>query len=85
MARILAIAFCFKFVASPLSYSYYIVGKTKEDFVLHVWIAASSAAALAYGTFVANDPRLAVLLFSINYAFVYVFYLVRSYKFASGI
>ncbi len=84
LAQILGLLFCFKFIASPLSYSYFVVGRAKEDFFLHVWIVASSAAVLAYGLNVKNSPTAALWAFSINYALVYVVYLIRSYRFSLG-
>ncbi len=84
LAQIMAIGFCLKFVASPLSYSYFVVGRTKEDFVIHVWIAVSSAIALWYGIRVVGDFKTALWAFNLNYASIYVLYLVRSYQFSRG-
>jgi O-antigen/teichoic acid export membrane protein len=84
VARILAIMYLFKFVASPLSYSYYIVGKQREDFILHVYIIASTALILAVGVRWLHDVDLTLIAFSVNYALFYVLYLVRSFQFSRG-
>lgn len=84
MARILSIVVVFKLVASPLSYSYYIVERQFEDFILHIYVALSSATCIIYGIRVAHSTPTALLLFSINYSFVYILYLIRSWQFSSG-
>lgn len=84
VARILAVMFMCKFVVSPLSYSYYVVGRTREDFILHALVVASTAAAMWIGMHVFQSTRAALWLFSVNYSIVYVVYLIRSYQFSLG-
>lgn len=83
-ARILTIMYLFKFVASPISYSYFVVEKQKEDFWLHVYILVSTSIVLALGMRVLHDVPITLLAFSINYALFYCFYIVRSYQFSQG-
>ena len=84
MTRILSLMYFFKFIVSPLSYSYYIVGKQKEDFLWHTYILVSTFLCLASGMYVADYEK-TLLLFSANYALIYIIYFIRSYKFSGGV
>ena len=84
-ARILAPAMMFKFVVSPLSYSYYIVGRQKEDFVLHVGIMLAVAGSLGAGMYAFQSASIALVFFSGVYVIIYLVYLARSYRFARGL
>lgn len=81
---VLSIMFLLKFVVSPLSYSYYVVGRVRENFALHIVVGALTAGAVGVGLFVLESPMVALILFSSAYSLVYVLYLVRSWRFASG-
>ena len=83
-ARYLSIMFFFGFVSSPLSYVYFIVGKQREDLILHLYMAVSTVAALVLGYVVFHEARYMVLCFSINYSLIYLIYLARSYQFSGG-
>jgi O-antigen/teichoic acid export membrane protein len=84
-ARFMSIMFGIGFVASPLSYVYFIAGKQREDLLLHVYMAFSTGFALALGYTLTYEPRYMILCFSLNYSLIYIFYLIRSYFFAKGI
>ncbi|MBX7226687.1 MAG: oligosaccharide flippase family protein [Chitinophagales bacterium] len=78
-AQILSIMYFFNLVSGPLSYVYIIRGKLFEDLVIHGYIILSSAASLYVGYEIFNSSKIMVLLFTINYCFVYLYYLIRSY------
>jgi O-antigen/teichoic acid export membrane protein len=82
--RYLSIMFFFGFVSSPLSYVYYIAGRQREDLLLHIYMMFSTLVALSIGYAVFHEPRYMILAFSINYALIYLVYLVRSYSFSKG-
>ncbi len=84
VARILSGMYFFKFVASPLSYTYFVVGKQKEDFLLHLYILGSTACILAVGPRWFGSSHHMLAIFGANYALFYVVYLVRSYQFSAG-
>lgn len=83
-ARIMGIMFMFKFITSPLSYLYFIVGKQREDFILHVYLLFSTIAAFYIGFTVFKDNYTALWLYALNYTFVYLIYLFRTYQFSKG-
>ena len=83
-ARILAAMYFLKLVVSPLSYSYYIVEKQAEDFVLHVGVLVLTGAALWLGMHRFGDATTAVTLYAGAYSFVYAVYFVRSRGFSRG-
>lgn len=81
-AQILVIMLLPKFIVSPLSYMYIIARKQVEDFYLHIYILVSTILAFYLGYKLYGTPEKMLLFFSINYAFIYVIYFFRSYKFA---
>lgn len=83
-ARYLSIMFFFGFVSSPLSYVYFIVGRQREDLMLHIYMAFSTLAALVLGYLIFREARYMILCFSLNYSLIYLIYLVRSYQFSGG-
>lgn len=83
-AQILSVMFYLRFVISPLSYVYYIAGRQKEDFVLHVIMLVGTACSLYLGYLLFKSPKYMMLFFSVSYSFIYLIYLFRSYTFAKG-
>lgn len=83
-AQLLGVMFFFKFIVSPLSYVYYIAGKQKEDFLLHLWILVSTMGAFWIGYYIFESTYISLLLYGLNYAAIYILYLIRSYQFAKG-
>ncbi len=83
-ARYLSIMFFFGFVSSPLSYVYYIVGKQRENLLLHAYMATSTVVVLVASYNLFREPSAMILAFSLNYASIYLLYLVRSYRFSGG-
>lgn len=83
-AQILSVMIYLRFIISPLSYVYYIVGRQKEDLMLHIVMALGTAFSLYAGYLIYHSPKYMVLFFSINYSLIYLVYLLRSYGFAKG-
>ncbi len=83
-ARILCILFMARFVASPLSYVMFISGKQKYDLAWQVMLATFTVASFYIG-FQQDNPRMALLLFSSSYGFMYIINLFMSYRFSKGV
>lgn len=83
-ARILTIMYFFKFIASPLSYVFYIVDKLKIDLILHFLILSVSAGSILLGVRITNNANTTLMFFSVGYSLVYFTYLVVSYKLSKG-
>jgi O-antigen/teichoic acid export membrane protein len=72
--------FAMRFVASPLSYVFYIAGKQHIDLV---WQCALLAMTLV--TFLLpNDFEVSVTAYSVGYSILYLAYLILSYRFSMG-
>ena len=83
-AQFLGILFFFRFIVSPLSYVYIIAGRMKEDFILHILFLVLTTLAFFIGDFFFDDKKYLILTYSLTYSFVYIVYLLRSYKFSKG-
>lgn len=78
-AQIMCIMYFFNLISGTLSYVFIIRGKLIEDLIIHIYIILSSATSLYLGYEIFNSSKLMVLLFTINYCFIYLYYLIRSY------
>lgn len=83
-AQILIIMLFPKFIVSPLSYMYIIARKQKEDFFLHLYIFFSTIASFYIGYQIFHTALGMLGCFSVNYAFIYLIYFIRSFTFAKG-
>ena len=83
-AQVLVIMMLPKFIASPLSYMYIIARKQVEDFWMHIYILISTFFSFYLGYKIYGTSVMMLTFFCINYALIYLFYFIRSYKFASG-
>lgn len=82
LSQILCILYFFRFISSPLSYVFYIAGKQKQDFVLHIVMLILTIAAFSSANyFFKGDPLKMLLFFAISYSCVYLIYLVKSYQY----
>ena len=80
-AQILIALFFGKLVVSPLSYLFLIANKQKEDFLWHMWMLISNVL-IFYFMFKLNyDVKSVLLVYSLNYLFIYFIYILKSYKF----
>lgn len=84
-ARIISIMYVFKFVASPLSFTFYVAGKQRLDFLLHIYVFASSCVVLSSAYFYSLSVEHTIAVFVLNYSIVYSFYLLKSFQFARGV
>jgi len=83
-AQILSVMYFFKFISSPLSYVFYIVGKLNVDLILHLFILFVSAISIYLGFWLTKDISSSLLFYSIGYSLVYVVYILYSYKLSKG-
>lgn len=72
------------FIVSPLSYVYIIAGRQREDLLLHVYMAVSTALSLWLGYHLFQKPLYVIACFALNYSLIYLIYLVRSYTLSKG-
>lgn len=80
MALVLLPLFALRFVASPLSYVFYVAGKQHVDLVWQCGLLAMTLAALSQ-----PEGQLAVLwAYSLGYSAMYVVYLGLSYRYSAG-
>lgn len=80
MAIWLAPMFALRFTASPLSYTFYIVGRQNVDLAWQVGLLAVIVASLN----VPQDVRTTVLIYSYGYSAMYLIYLVLTYRYSKG-
>ncbi|MDO9181457.1 MAG: oligosaccharide flippase family protein, partial [Bacteriovorax sp.] len=82
-AQIMTPMLYLKFVISPLSYTFYIVGKQKYDlvgqFLLLLIVVLSIAIGLQF-----NGEKIVLISFSIGYSIIYFAYLMYSYFLSKG-
>lgn len=83
-AQFLGILFFFRFIISPLTYVYIITGRQKEDFLLHILFFVLTTLSFYVANHFFSDKKYLVLIYALAYSFVYLIYLVRSYKFSKG-
>jgi len=77
--RIMTPMFFFKFTVSPLTYIYYINGKQKEDFILHILMLILIVCSLYFGYEWFQNVNMALLLYSLCFSGIYIYYFCRSY------
>jgi len=82
-ARLLAPMLLVRFVASPLSYVFYIAEKQSADLAWQACLLVVTTAAVILGGF-RDSPRLGIGLFSAAYSVMYIVYLFMSYRFAKA-
>lgn len=84
VARILAIMFAFKLVASPLSYAFFIVNRQREDLYAHLYIALSTFLIFIAARQLQVADRWTLTTYSANYCLFYAYYFTRSRQFSRG-
>lgn len=83
-SRIMAPFFFLKFVVSPLSYVFFIVGKQKEDFIGHIAMVVLVLLAFVLSNLLGLNFYYALIFYSISYCLIYLYYLIRSYQLSKG-
>jgi O-antigen/teichoic acid export membrane protein len=82
MASALSIMFAMRFTISPLTYMYYIAGKQREDFVIHLlMLVAGFLSFYCAQQYYPGDSIRALWIYGGAYALIYIFYFFRSYQF----
>lgn len=84
-AQFLGILFFLRFIVSPLSYVYIIVGRVKEDFLLHILFLTVTTLSFYIGNMFIKEKPYLILIYSITYSCIYLIYLIRSFKFSRGV
>ena len=79
-AQILAIFYLFKFIASPLSYMFYIAEKQRIDFFIHLYMLISTFIIMYFPKYFNITVESLFLIYSINLALIYTLTFIVSYK-----
>ncbi len=72
--------FMLRFVASPLSYLFYVAGKQQVDLIWQIALFATTVSALALPA----TYKAALISYSAGYSTLYVVYLLLSYRYSRG-
>lgn len=80
LAAMLAPMFYLKFVASPLSYTMYLANRQSHDLLWQVALLAMTASVFQFS----SEVHRAVASYSAGYSFLYLAYLLMSYRAARG-
>ncbi len=81
---IMAPLFFLRFTISPLSYMFYIAGKQREDFIIHIVMLILISLSFLVTIYFRGSIAAALTSFTIVYSLVYFYYLFRSFKFSKG-
>lgn len=81
-AQYLSILFFFRFIISPLTYVYFIVGRLKEDFLLHLLFLVVTTVSFYITSLMTENKNMLILAYSISYSAIYIIFFLRSYKFS---
>lgn len=82
-AQLLIVMMILRLIASPLSYTFFIAGKLKLDFIFHIGIMLTTSLALYIGLYYFSI-EVGLFLFSLTYSLWYFLYLIEGYKFSSN-
>ncbi len=83
-AQIMILMFCIKFISSPLSYTFVLANKQKLDLYLHLGMLLLLGIAALLGAWLKLSETSFLEMFALAFASIYLFYLVKSYKFSKG-
>jgi teichuronic acid exporter len=79
-SQILGFLFFFRFVISPLTYVFYVAGKQRLDFILHLLFIVIGFLTLYIGLVKYNSITTSLWLFTIGYCIIYLIYFFYSLK-----
>lgn len=85
IAQILLVMLFLRFITRPLSYIFYLAGKQNLDFFLHCYMAISTVLCIFAGYHFFRDFKGTLILFAVNFSFLYIVYLYLSFIFSKGI
>lgn len=77
--QILSIMFYIRAITSPLTYIFTITNRQNEDFWLHVISLVIISISLYFSSLIFKDIKLVLILYSLTYSLIYLYYLYRSY------
>ncbi|WP_323593460.1 oligosaccharide flippase family protein [Aliarcobacter butzleri] len=82
-AQIMTPMFFLNFIVNPLSYTFFIAKKQKLNLIGQFILLIFTIISIYVGIQL-NDEYFTVIAFAISYSFVYIFYLIISFKFSLG-
>jgi O-antigen/teichoic acid export membrane protein len=83
-SQILIVMMMLKLIVSPLSFTFFIANKQREDFAWHIWMLISNLAIYGYVATIKLNVFTILMLYSINYSIAYFLVAFRAYKFSIG-
>lgn len=83
-SRILSVMFFLKFLASPLSYVFYVYNRQKEALFLHVLTLLGTGSLFSLVYWLDAGPVWLIAAFSFSFSLIYAVYLWRSFEFVSS-
>jgi O-antigen/teichoic acid export membrane protein len=83
-SKIMAPMFFLRFTITPLTYTFLIANKQKEDFWGHIGMLTIVFCSFPLSYHIASNELSLLLGFSLSYCLVYIYYLIRSYFFSKG-
>ncbi|MFD1629021.1 lipopolysaccharide biosynthesis protein [Pseudopedobacter beijingensis] len=83
-AQVMVIMFFIKFISSPLSYTFILMGRQKLDLYLHLLILILLILSLFAGIYFNLSAFNFLVLIASVFGFIYLIYLVKSYEFSKG-
>ncbi|MES2445758.1 MAG: lipopolysaccharide biosynthesis protein [Bacteroidota bacterium] len=83
-AQIMIGMFFIKFLSSPLSYTFILMGKQKLDLYLHMIIFIMLFISIFLGVYLKLSVISFLILISIVFALIYLVYILKSYQYAKG-
>ncbi len=81
-SQVLAITYYLKFIINPLSYTYYMRQRLKEDFLMHVINLILLITTVSVVSYYWQNAIYSLLSFSALYSIIYAIYFWRSYVFS---
>jgi O-antigen/teichoic acid export membrane protein len=83
-AQILSVMYFLKFICSPLSFTYYLVDRQKEDMYVNIFAGILTFTSLFASYYLFGTVKWALVTLSASGSIVYLIFLVRSYRFSLG-
>lgn len=81
-SQIFAVMFFLRFVISPLTYTFYITGRQRIDFFIHVLMLLSTFVPFYLGFNLLNNIYMSLVMYTISYSIVYISYYFYSKKYS---